>query len=100
MSTKIKSFLEFAVYYKRFRQGFSSIVAPLTRITRKEGHFVWTNRYKQSFRTLKERLTTVLVLSLLAEHDDLVVYSDMSGIRHVKVLMHSDHLCILTNESS
>lgn len=46
MSTKIKSFLEFAVYYKRFRQGFSSIVAPLTRITRKEGHFVWTNKYK------------------------------------------------------
>nr|XP_009794504.1 PREDICTED: uncharacterized protein LOC104241273 [Nicotiana sylvestris] len=34
-ATKIRSFLGFAGYYRRFVEGFSSIIAPLTRLTRK-----------------------------------------------------------------
>ena len=34
--TKIRSFVGFAGYYRRFIEGFSKIVAPLTQLTQKD----------------------------------------------------------------
>ena len=48
-ATEIRSFLGLAGYYRRFIHGFSSIVAPLTRLTRREERFVWTEDYERSF---------------------------------------------------
>ena len=47
--TEIRSFLGLAGYYMRFIQGFSSLAAPLTRLTRKDESFVWTDACEQSF---------------------------------------------------
>ena len=69
-----------AEYYRRFIQGFSSLAAPLTRLTRKDESFMWTDAYEQSYQTLKDRLTTTPVLSLPDGHEDLVVYSDAPRI--------------------
>lgn len=41
LMTEIFSFLSLAGYYLRFIQGFSSLEAPLIRLTMKEEHFVW-----------------------------------------------------------
>lgn len=62
-------------------QGFFSIAAALTQLTRKGERFVWTNACEHSFETLKNWLTSAPVLSLLEGHDGFVVYSDASGIR-------------------
>nr|KYP41892.1 Transposon Ty3-G Gag-Pol polyprotein [Cajanus cajan] len=37
------SFVGLAGYYRRFIEGFSKIVAPLTQLTRKEQPFIWTD---------------------------------------------------------
>jgi len=37
--TKIQSFVGLAGYYRRFIEGFSKIVAPLTQLTRKDHPF-------------------------------------------------------------
>lgn len=79
-TTEIGSFLGFVTYCRRFIQGFSSLAAPHTQLTRKEEHFIWTNACEQSFQTLKERLTTTSVLSLPDGHDNFVVYNDASDI--------------------
>src|SRR5262249_42208810 len=63
--SEIRSFLGLAGYYSRFIQGFSSLAAPLTHLTRKNVKFVWSQECKQSFQELKTRLTSALVLSLL-----------------------------------
>jgi len=61
-ATKIRSFVGLAGYYRRFIEGFFKIVAPLTQLTRKDQPFALTNRCKESFRELKQRLTSALVL--------------------------------------
>ena len=40
--TEIRSFLGLAGHYRKFVEGFSKLVAPLTKLTRKEEKFVWS----------------------------------------------------------
>ncbi|CAL2255737.1 unnamed protein product [Prunus armeniaca] len=74
--TEVRSFLGLAGYYCRFVEGFSSIAAPLTRLTRKDITFEWTEECEQSFQELKKRLTTAPVLALPDNSGDFVIYSD------------------------
>ena len=64
--TEIRSFLGLAGYYRKFVEGFSKIAAPLTRLTRKEEPFLWSEACQQSFDELKRRLTSAPVLTLLS----------------------------------
>jgi len=57
--TEITSFLGLAGYYRRFVQGFSSIAAPLTRLTQKGALFRWSDGCEASFQKIKTTLTTV-----------------------------------------
>ncbi|WRX28306.1 hypothetical protein QQP08_020793 [Theobroma cacao] len=61
---EIRSFLGLASYYHRFVRDFSKIVAPLTKLTRKDTKFEWSDAYENSFEKLKACLTTAPVLSL------------------------------------
>nr|KYP55690.1 Transposon Ty3-G Gag-Pol polyprotein [Cajanus cajan] len=63
---------------RRFIEGFSKIVAPLTQLTRKEQPFIWTDACEQSFVELKRRLTTSLVLVLSDSGEPFDVYCDAS----------------------
>ena len=46
---KIHSFLGFAGYYSRFIEDFSRLVAPMTRLTRKEVKFKWSGLCEKAF---------------------------------------------------
>jgi len=94
--TKIHSFLGLAGYYRRFIEGFSTIAIPMTRLTRKETKWEWTDECEQSFQELKKRLTTALVLTLPSGTEGFVVYSDASGkglgcvlMQHGKVIAYA-----------
>ncbi|MCF7184066.1 RNA-directed DNA polymerase, partial [Corynebacterium sp. MC-13] len=76
--TKIRSFL--VGYYTRFVEGFSSISAPLTKLTQKKTKFEWSEACEKSFQELKTRLTTAPILSLPERADDFVVYCDASRV--------------------
>ncbi|XP_061971828.1 uncharacterized protein LOC133694346 [Populus nigra] len=65
-------------YYLRFIKGFSTIASPLTKLTRKEVRFVWSEECDVSVRELKERLTSAPVLALPLGTEGFVVYSDAS----------------------
>lgn len=56
-SKELRSFLGFANYFRRFMQGYSNMVAPLTALLRKETDFVWSDRCQTAFETVKYALT-------------------------------------------
>ncbi|XP_075504462.1 putative mitochondrial protein AtMg00860 [Primulina tabacum] len=57
--TEIRSFLGLAGYYRKFVQDFSSIVVPLTPLTKKNVKFVWGPECQESFDRLNQALTSM-----------------------------------------
>ena len=84
---EIRSFLGMAGYYRRFVEGFSSLAAPLTRLTKKNAKFDWNENCERSFSELKKRLTTAPVLALPSGSGGYTVYSDASYLGLGCVLM-------------
>jgi len=80
-ATEIRSFVGLTCYYRRFIEGFSKIVAPLTLLTRKDQPFTWTDKCEESFQELKRRLTSAPIL-VIPE-----VYCDASHLGLGCVLM-------------
>ena len=44
--TEVRSFLGLAGYYRKFIEGFSKIATPLTKLTRKEEKFIWSEQFR------------------------------------------------------
>jgi hypothetical protein len=65
-------------YYRRFIEGFSKIVRPMTALLAKKVEFKWTPVCQESFETLKQKLTTTPVLILPDVHKPFSVYCDAS----------------------
>ncbi|XP_070004417.1 uncharacterized protein [Nicotiana sylvestris] len=94
---EVHSFLGLASYYMRFVERFSSLSAPLTKLTQKGAKFKWINACERSFQVLKDRLTSALVLMLLEGTDGYVIYCDTSGIGLGCVLMQHGKLVDYSN---
>jgi hypothetical protein len=75
---EIRSFLGLAGYYRRFIEGFSKIVKPLTTLLEKGKEFKWDEKCQASFEELKKRLTTAPVLIMPDMHKGFDVYCDAS----------------------
>jgi hypothetical protein len=76
---EIRSFLGLAVYYRRFIEGFSKIVKPLTTLLEKGKEFKWDEKCQASFEELKKRLTTAPVLIIADIHKGFDVYWMLLG---------------------
>jgi hypothetical protein len=76
---QIRSFLGLAGYYRRFIPDFSRITKPMTELLKKGVKFVWSEKCEKVFHTLREHLTTVLVLAQPDNTKPFDVYYDASG---------------------
>ena len=45
-------------YYRMFVPGFATLAEPLIQLTEKNSAFRWTEKEREAFNTLKEKLTT------------------------------------------
>jgi len=68
----VRAFLGFANFYRRFVKGYSKVVEPLTRLTRKGQPFKWETKQQESFDGLKTSFTTALILCRF-DHDRNIV---------------------------
>ena len=83
----VRSFLGLANYFRRFIQGFSKMVAPLTNLTKKDNSFVWTSECQDAFEKVKYSLTQAPVLVSPTRDKPYEVVSDASGIGLGAVLL-------------
>jgi hypothetical protein len=89
---EIRSFLGLAGYYRRFIEGFSKIVEPLTTLLEKDREFKCTDACQDNFEELKRRLTTALVLVMPDLQKGFDIYCDASRQGLGCVLMQEGHV--------
>ena len=72
-------FLGFANFYHRFIQNYSSIAAPLTRLTLSKVRFTWDQGAEEAFKGLKGRFTSAPILVLPDPERQFIVKVDASN---------------------
>jgi hypothetical protein len=76
---ELQQFLGFANFYRRFIQGFSAVVEPMTRLLKKNTNWSWGPDQAQAFKTLKTAFTTAPVLAYYDYTKKTVVETDASN---------------------
>jgi hypothetical protein len=91
---QIRSFLGLAGYYRRFIPDFSRIAKPITELLKKGVKFVWSEACEKAFHTLRQHLTSALVLVQPDNSKPFEVFSDASGTGLGCVLMQKGCHCL------
>lgn len=95
--TEIRSFLGLAGYYRRFIEGFATLSSPMTKLTRKDARFDWTDDCETAFQELKRKLTTTPVLAIPKSGEKFIIFSDASYMGLGCVLMQEG--CVIAYAS-
>jgi len=74
----IQSFLGFANFYRWFIFNYSDIVVPLTRLTRKDAPWNFSEDCRRSFNALKHAFTTAPILTHFIPDTPIIVETDAS----------------------
>jgi hypothetical protein len=75
---EVRSFMGLGGYYRRFIEGSAKITIQIFESQKKNKKFVWTEKCTESFRSLKELLTTVPILKIPSMDEGFLVCPDAS----------------------
>ncbi|GJZ26924.1 putative reverse transcriptase domain-containing protein [Tanacetum coccineum] len=81
-----------AGYYRRFIEGFSKIAKLMTKLTQKSMKFDWGDKEEASFQTLKQKLSSALILASPKGSENFMVYCDASHKGLGAVLMQKERV--------
>ena len=76
--TEVRQLLGMGSYYRRFIKDFSSIVKPLTELTKKDREFKWTDACQQSFEKLKLSFTGTEIMGFPKDEGTFTLDTDAS----------------------
>jgi len=79
---QVRSFLGLANYFRRFIQGFSTLAAPLSALTKASVAYEWTPKCHEAFEGIKHALThaPVLVSPDSSKHFTVVCDASLVGV--------------------
>ena len=75
----VRSFLEFANFYREFIEDFSDLSAPLSLLIYKMEPWKWGEEQEKAFRELKERFITAPILTHWDPDLPMTLEADYSG---------------------
>ena len=75
----VRKFLGFDGYYRRFVPNFTAIAEPLNNLMKKTVTFHWDSTHQLAFDTLREKLTSALVLAFPRGDLEYIVDCDASN---------------------
>ena len=76
----VRAFVGMASYYRRYVRDFADIAAPLHDLTKGGQEFCWTPSAEKAFNSLKNRLSSPPILSLLNFTIPFILYTDASDL--------------------
>jgi RNase H-like domain found in reverse transcriptase len=90
----LQQFLGFANFHRRFINGYSRTITPLTRLFKKDAKFHWENQADTAFITLKLAFTSEPVLQHFDPNLDTIAETDASDFAISAILspLHEDRL--------
>jgi len=89
--SELRSFHGLASFYRRFVSNFSTIVAPLNELVKKEVDFKWSIDQTKAFETLKDKLIKAPLLVLPNFSKTFEIEFDASSVGIGAVLLQEDH---------
>ena len=75
----VKSFLGLCSYYRRFVEGFATLVAPLHQLTRKNAHFTWDEACQDACSGLNAAMISAPVLPFPDSRLPFILDTDASA---------------------
>jgi hypothetical protein len=87
----LRSFLGLSNYFRRFLVGYAKLIAPLTRLLKKDAPWEWTPECAAAFHQVKHMLVSAPVLRLPDLDKPFVVVCDASNVSLGACLMQDDH---------
>jgi hypothetical protein len=91
----VQSFLGFTNFYRHFIKSYSSIMAPLTHLTRKDTKFIWDTTCIDSFAALKYAFMTAPILRYFDYDHEAIVETDALDYVSAGILSQYDDEGIL-----
>ena len=92
--TDVRSFMGITSYYRRFIEGFSRIVNPITSLQKKGKKFDWNQKCEESFKKLKTLLTSATILRIADPNKEFVVCTDACNEGLGGVLTQEGHVIV------
>ena len=87
---EVKQFLGLIGYYRKFVPQFSDISRPLTRLTRHDAKFEWSEKCEKLFNRLQDLLMEYPILRYPDPSKPYTMYTDASGIGWSGVLTQEE----------
>lgn len=97
--SKIREFLRFCNFYRRFVKCYSWVAWPLTDMMKKNRIFEWNDELQRSFDKLKKAFTKALLLTYFDRNKQIYIFTDASGYAISGIIMQrgeSGHLHSVT----
>ena len=82
----VREFLGMVGFYRKFINRFADAARPITKLTRKDSKFVWTEECQTGFEYLRTTLTKSPILKYPDPHKRYVVFTDASDQAAAAVL--------------
>jgi len=82
----VRAFFGLASYYRKFVRGFATIAEPLTRLTRKNAIFQWSDEAETAFNKLKDALMSASTLAFPLPGLPCLLDTDASDVAYGSVL--------------
>ena len=90
--TEVRRVLGMASWYRRFIPNFSSVVSPITSLTKKNFKFLWSDECQLAFSQIKEALVAAPILRCPDFTIEFTIQTDASdyGLGAILTQTHSD----------
>jgi hypothetical protein len=98
--TDVRRFLGLANYFRKFIQGFSSLAAPLTKLSSSKSAWTWGKEQDEALAALMDALIQAPILSLLDLRKPFHVICDASDFGVGAVLLQKVESLLITVRSS